>query len=152
MKRPVFSLALSLLCLLSLAAFRSRHAPAQGPRCVPAVLQGGGAGTRPQVHVFVRHGCRACEHHLQELDQALASLPDSLRRRATAGVCRWEVGSTHRGTPHRRLPLSSSALGIRATPVTWFVGRQDSIVRRWVGTRNRAVWRHALLLLQEEKQ
>jgi hypothetical protein len=77
-------------------------------------------------------------------------LPDSLRRNLRRRILLWEVGSTGRSAQRRRLPLAAATLGIRATPVTWFVAPCDSILRRWIGARSRRAWQHALLLLEQE--
>ena len=144
--RPcILLLACASLCALVL---RMRGpARADVPRSFPS--QRVGPGRLPGLWIFVRAECPHCRRHLLGLEGALRLLPDSTRARACArlNVC----GDLHAPACARTHARSlQHALGVRATPVTWWVAADSSICRAWWGARDRDAWASALAFVRAE--
>ena len=119
---------------------RSGHTPQRFPT---RLVQ---PGPLPALWIFARADCVHCRRHLQALQRAARGLPDSVRAQACARV---HVASDLQlqacGCGH---PLAlQRQLGIRGTPLTWWVAADTSIQRAWRGARDEAAWTRALSFL-----
>ena len=119
----------------------SRQTPARlrGPSRFPASLS---PGDVPALWVFVRAGCRPCRRHVEALQRALATLTPAARETVAAHL--HLVGDLPLATPvHRHSAVWLRRLDVAATPLTWWVGVDSSIVRAWLGARDETSWHRA---------
>jgi len=153
MKRVVF--LCGLLSVVVLAWMVSRRLDATGviPSQLPAPLHSVRPVPARHIQVFLRHRCRFCALHLQEMETAMATLPDSLGRLYRDRIRLWEFDATASSctTGVRPSPVPAHRLGITSTPTTWFVSERDSIEQIWVGVRSASAWRRALLALDDRR-
>ena len=135
----VFLAAAAALVLVAVVARKTPARP-RSPSRFPAALS---PGAVPALWVFVRAGCRPCRHHVSALQGALAELAPAARERVATRV--HLVGDLSVATPVHRHPAAwLRHLDIDATPLTWWVAADSSIVRTWLGARDPASWRRAL--------
>src|SRR5262245_21857980 len=133
-------LAAAAAAVVVAAIARQTPARLRAPNRFPASLS---PGDVPALWVFVRTGCRPCHRHVEALQRALEALAPAARETDEAHL--HLVGDLPLATPvHRHSAAWLRRLDVTATPLTWWVGADSSIVRAWLGARDETSWHRAL--------
>ena len=136
----ILFLAAATAAILVAAIARQTPPRLRAPSRFPASLS---PGDVPALWVFVRAGCRPCRRHVDALQRALETLAPAARETVAARL--HLVGDLPLATPvHRHAAAWLHRLDITATPLTWWVGADSSIVRAWLGARDETSWQRAL--------